>query len=81
MLLFIVQKKEVNMQVNIVEKIFELRAELLNAINKNPLPTTVKLLVANELANALEKAEANEIRNASLIKQTDKVVENTDKEE
>jgi hypothetical protein len=69
------------MQVNIVEKIFELRAELLNAINKNPLPTTVKLLVVNELANAIEKAEANEIRNASLIKQTDKVIENTEKEE
>lgn len=74
------QNKEVIMQVNIVEKIFELRSELLSAVNKNPLPTTVKLLVVNELANALEKAEVNEIRNASLKKQPDKSVENTEKE-
>jgi hypothetical protein len=77
---FYCAKKEDNMQINIVEEIYKIRASLLEAVNNNPLPTTVKLLVVNELANALEKSEVNEIRSINAKAQEDKKkeVEKTD---
>jgi hypothetical protein len=53
------------MQINIVEEVYKLRGGLLEVVNKNPLPTTVKLMIVNELAAALNTVEANEIRQAS----------------
>ena len=57
------------MEINIVAEIYKLRAELLKVVSQNPLPTTVKLMIANELVAALSGAEANEIKRASVKKQ------------
>jgi len=68
------------MEINIVSEIYKLRAEFLKATSQSPLPTTVKLMIANELVAALSGAEVNEIKRTSLKKQETKVKETESKE-
>jgi VIT1/CCC1 family predicted Fe2+/Mn2+ transporter len=70
--------------MNVVTEIYKLRAAILETVNKNPLPATIKLMVANELVTALSNAEAIELKHASSqlktesVKENEKEVEKTD---
>ena len=68
------------MEINITKEIYKLRAEILKAVNQNPLPTTVKLMIANELVAALSAAEVNELKNMREKEKATSDTKNTEKE-
>jgi hypothetical protein len=69
------------MEINIVEEVYKLRVGLLETVNKNPLPTTIKVMVVGELSTALRDAEANEIRDNAIKKKELESVTANKKEE
>lgn len=58
--------------MDIVKEIYKLRLDLVKAINNNPLPATVKLMIVAETMTALKIAETKEIREASAKKEVEK---------
>lgn len=67
------------MEINIVEELIKLRANLLSAINNNPLPVSVKILVVDELAAALRPNAAAELNSVkkSMAKEEKRCQTNT----
>jgi hypothetical protein len=68
------------MEIDIVKEIYTLRKSLISAVNDNPLPTTVKLMIANELVTALSTAEVNELKNMREKEKSTSETKNAEKE-
>ena len=68
------------MQFNVVKEIYKLRAGLLKTVNCSPLPTTIKLMVVNELKQALDNAEISEIRSTTAKESSNNKEDSSEKE-
>lgn len=50
------------MELNVLEELVKLRASLMAAVNNNPLPVSIKLMIVEEMVLALRPIATAEIK-------------------